>query len=125
MPSAHELMKTLESTRNRLRNIREEGQAIAKRSINMGIGAATGAGLGLLDFHYGKVNAMGIKKAKVPGTDIDADVGMALLASAVGVTGIAGTMTDEVVAVGIGAGACAARDWAYIGAMRSETAAKK
>jgi hypothetical protein len=125
MPSAHELMKTLDATRARLRNIRQEGEAIAKRSISMGIGAATGAGLGLLDYHYGKVNAMGIKKSKIPGTDIDADVGVALLASAVGVTGIAGSMTDEVVAVGIGAGACAARDWAYTGAMRSEAAAKK
>lgn len=124
MASISELTKSLESARARIANVRKEGEAIAKRSISLGIGAVTGAGLGLMDYHYGKTNAMGVKKAKVPGTDIDADIGVSLVAAALGVTGIAGSMTDEVVAVGIGASALAARDWAYIGAMRSEAAAK-
>lgn len=86
---------------------------MVRRTVSMGAGLGTGVLLGLLDAKYGKTSPTGTKKARVPGTEIDADAALAMMAGTLGVSGLAGDASEAMVSVGVAAGACATRDWAY------------
>lgn len=108
MPSATELMESLDRARTTIRNARAETEAIAERSVNLALAAGTGFVIGYLDKKNGKLNpGLGLKTVRVPGTDIELDAAIAGVGGLLGASGLAGDMSDEICAVAQAAGAIA------------------
>lgn len=114
-----EAKAALQRARSTIKNAKEEAEQIATRGTSLMIGAGTGAALGLLDSKYGDPTAIGQKRARIPGTEIEASTALAFAGGALGVSGLAGKASDQVVAMAIGASAIAAHDFTY---ERSEAA---
>jgi hypothetical protein len=112
MASTTELRDKLVSARNSIKRAREEAQGVATRAINFSLATGTGGGLGLIDAKYGEVNAFGVKKARLPGTEVEIDAAIAAIGGLLGASGMAGEASDEITAVAGGAGAVAA--WSYV-----------
>lgn len=115
MATVSELQDKLSRASNSIKRAREEGEGIATRAINLTLSVGTGAGIGFFDAKYGKPNAAlgGMKKARIPGTEIELDAGFATLGGLLGISGILGKASDEVAAMAGAAGAIAGRDYVY------------
>lgn len=107
-----ELREKLSRARNSIKRAREEGEGIATRAVNFTLSVGTGAGIGFFDGKYGKTNSFGVKKARLPGTDIELDAAVATVGGLLGASGMAGDASDEITAMAGGAGAIAA--WGYV-----------
>jgi hypothetical protein len=101
-------MESLDRARNSIKNARAETEAIAERSVNLALSAGSGFVLGYLDKKHGKLSpGLGLKTARVPGTDIELDAAIAGVGGLLGASGLAGEMSDEICAVASAAGAVA------------------
>lgn len=110
--SKSNLVSALQRARNSVIAARVEGKKIAGRGINTGLTVGTAFGLAQLRKNYGEGSA---KRYVVPGTDIDLDLAVGVLAAGAGVAGMADDYSDAVAAVGAGALACAATAHVLLG----------
>lgn len=104
--SITKLADKLESAQNRLKRMKEKGEGVAVRGMRTVTIVAGGSAVGL-------IRALGNDKggtAKVPGTQVDADLAMALVTTMAGLTEVAGKASDMVVDFGAGMLAVLAAD---------------
>jgi len=96
------LKDQLESWKNRAKNIKVEAEGVADRGFNAGITLAGGGVVGLMRAKWGEGAD---KHVHIPGTEIDANLALAALALAAGVSGMAGKKSDLATSFGAGMGA--------------------
>lgn len=97
--SITKLADKLETAQNRIKKVKEEGQAIAVRTMHGVTTIAGGAMVGAIRGYWGDANG----DVKLFHSQVDADLAIGVLALGAGITGIAGKASDEAVAFGSGA----------------------
>lgn len=101
--SLSNLKKQLVSWKSKADTWVTKGEKVAERTINAGLGLASGAALGAARAKWGK----GVQKQLfVPGTEVDAPSAIAVVGLAAGVTGFAGKYSDHIASIGSHVGAC-------------------
>lgn len=98
--SKTELATGLARARATLANAKKEAKDITRRGANVGITGGTGFLVGLARSKYGEGAD---KQILIPGTEIEADLAVGILAGAAGVVGLADEYSDFLCSIGGGA----------------------
>ena len=98
--SKEELAKAYERGKTALANARKNTKAITERAVNSALTVGAGYGVGALRNKFGEGSE---KKIYIPGTEIEGDLAVGVVATLAGVAGLAEDKSDTLSAIGAGA----------------------
>lgn len=94
------LTSALDRAKASLARIRTESRAMTGRTVNGALTIGTGAGFAYLARNKGEGPELAVK---VPGTDVDVDLGFGIITGIAGIAGLAEEYSDSLTAIGSGA----------------------
>lgn len=103
--SMSEMHDALKRAHNAAKNAREAVEQATSTGLDIALATATGFGLGYADKKWGKTDALGLRAARIPGTDIELCHGLAVVGGLLATSGMAGKSTDEIAALAQAGGA--------------------
>lgn len=97
--SKTELMAGLQRARSAITNVKAEAKNITRRGVNTGVTVGSSFAVGALRNKFGEGAD---KELNIPGTEIEADLALGIIASLAGISGVADEYSDVLCSAGGG-----------------------